>query len=236
MQSAYFTQRLQRSLKLILQTGIEQGGKYLLSEWFQLTAGGTQMLPKPPYILASNHTSHLDGPAIIAAHPHPLSEIYSLAAQDYFFDHPVKSFCVRTLFNLVPFNRQNCFHDCLPLCRQLVEQGNILLMFPEGTRSSNGQLQPFKRGLGFLAHTLSIPIIPVCVIGSYQALPKGNRQRPNPHPIQVQFGQPIFPSSDLAVKAGNRRQYYSAMVEDVRCAIAQLQSVPEQNLRSALSS
>jgi 1-acyl-sn-glycerol-3-phosphate acyltransferase len=207
-----------------LQHGIWQSGRFILRTWFDLSWEGTEHLPAPPYLLASNHVSHLDGPAIIAAHGRHLRAVHSLAAQDYFFDHALKGWLFQTLFNMIPFQRRRFFRDCLPACRSVLAQNKAILMFPEGTRSQTGKLQPFKSGLGFLALELGVPIVPVYIAGSYQALPKGGRFLPQRHPIHVSFGQPIeITTYQQRQSEQANRDLYKAVVQEVRLAIEQLQ-------------
>ena len=75
-------------------------------------------------------------------------------------------------------------------CGELIDQGWSLLVYPEGTRSTTGKLLPFKRGAGYLARELGVPIVPIAVRGGFEILPKGVTW-PHPGPMTVQFGQPI---------------------------------------------
>jgi long-chain acyl-CoA synthetase len=78
-------------------------GTGIYQHWFELECRGQENLPQQGgYIIAANHTSHLDAPAIIAAHGQHLNFIYSLAAQDYFFDHPIKSWICHNWLNMIP--------------------------------------------------------------------------------------------------------------------------------------
>ena len=186
------------------------------------------------YIIAANHASHLDGPAAIAAQQIHLKRVHSLAAQDYFFDHPVKAWFCQYGLNMIPFRRRGSFHDCLPICQQLLAKQDILLVFPEGTRSPSGSLQPFKLGLGMLAIQLNARIVPAYIQGTYQALPKGTRI-PHRYPIQVRFGPPIVPSTYEHQKSQlDARQLYREIVADVSSAIAALRDRSEGEYRQCM--
>ncbi|MDA1191074.1 MAG: lysophospholipid acyltransferase family protein, partial [Candidatus Poribacteria bacterium] len=106
------------------------------------------------------------------------------------FDVPIKGWAFSTLLNVLPFDRHENFLTSLGLARRAVEMGRSLLIFPEGTRSRSGQMQPFKPGLGLLALEMGIPIVPAYIDGAFDALPVG-RTVPKPSPIRVRFGEPI---------------------------------------------
>ena len=199
------------------------GGTAIYQHWFELKCFGRENLPQNQgYIIASNHTSHLDAPAIIAAQGQHLDRIYSLAAQDYFFDNSVKSWLCHNWFNMIPFKRRGKFLDCLPACQAVIEQKNSILFFPEGTRSVTGALQPLKLGIGILAMKLNVPIIPTYVRGTYEALPKG-KHFPQKSPVQVTFGSPLeFDRERLLDDSISPRIVYQSIVQDVYVAIQEL--------------
>lgn len=207
-----------------LQSCIWHGGRLLLKTGFSLQYQGREYLPKQqPYIIAANHASHLDGPAIIAAHGKHLKTVYSLAARDYFFDHPIKGWVAAKLFNLIPFKRSGSFRDCLPSCRAILAQNKTILIFPEGTRSPTGQLQNFKLGFGFLALELGVSIVPAYIEGSYQALSKGQRF-PRKYPIHVRFGQPLdIKAYPIREGRSSNRHIYQKIADDVYYAVEKLE-------------
>ncbi len=200
------------------------GGRSLYWNWFQMECYGLDNIPQDrPYILASNHNSHLDAGAIVASLWPRTDRVYSLVAKDYFCDGCLKEWFVKTFFNGIPFDRRGQFVDGMRGCEEVVGKRCPVIMFPEGTRSRTGKLQPFKPGLGFLALKLNVPIVPVYIQGTYQALPKG-KWLPRRHPIQVRFGSPleIVPYLGQQEKA-NSRQLYQEIVNDVSRAIEELQ-------------
>jgi len=103
--------------------------------------------------------------------------------------------------------------------------GRSLLIFPEGTRSRTGALQPFRAGVGVLAVELGIPIVPTAIEGTFEALPVG-RVLPRRHPLRVTFGPPIVPApaGGGEGEGDDRRPYarYRDVVDRVRAAIADL--------------
>lgn len=158
---------------------------------FHLSVVGLTNLPTTgPFILAANHQSHLDSAAILSALKRKARDIHVLGAKDYFFDSPLKGWLVATFLNVLPFDRYGDFVRSLGLSQRAIQLGRSLLIFPEGTRSRTGEIQPFKPGLGFLALELGVPVVPVYIEGTYRAMPKGQRF-PKPAPIRVHFGKPI---------------------------------------------
>lgn len=201
-------------------------GRSLYWYWFQMKCYGLESIPQDrPYIIAANHSSHLDAGAIITSLWQKTDGVYCLVAKDYFCDRFVKEWFVRTFFNAIPFDRRGQSIDGIRDCDRVVDKRRPVIVFPEGTRSRTGKLQPFKPGLGFLALQLNVPIVPVYIEGTYQALPKG-KWVPHRHPIQVHFGSPleIMPYLGKQEKV-NSRQLYQEIVNDVSDAIARLQAV-----------
>ncbi len=145
-----------------------------------------------PCIFAANHTSHLDAPLLLAALPPRLRlRIRVAAAADYFFTRRWKAALVTTALNAFAFERRGpgCL-ESLALSEQLVRAGHSLLIFPEGTRARDGQLQPFKWGVGKLALVTGAQVVPVWIDGARAVLPKGARW-PRRRPVAVHFGAPL---------------------------------------------
>jgi 1-acyl-sn-glycerol-3-phosphate acyltransferase len=145
-----------------------------------------------PFIFAANHSSHLDAPVLLAALPlRWRMRLRVAAAADYFFNRPWKGALLSWTLNLIPFVRkgEGC-QASLEEARRRLKIGQSLLLFPEGTRSPNGQLQSFKRGIGFLATTTQAQVVPVWIEGTYRSFPKGARW-PRRQPVTITFGQPI---------------------------------------------
>jgi long-chain acyl-CoA synthetase len=184
---------------------------------------GVENIPNnQPYLLAANHTSHLDAGAVIVALHEKVDSVAVLSAQDYFFNTPWKGWFFKTFFNLIPFERQGNFLSALRESQCRLSLRNPLLIFPEGTRSTNGELQPFQAGLGLLALKLNIPIVPVYIQGTFQVLPKG-KLLPQRHPISVTFGTPLA-LSPYQAKLGTltEREICEEIGQDVQRAVARL--------------
>ncbi len=184
-----------------LGEGLRQISFFPLLKWFApLEINGRENLEGDgPFIFAPNHTSHLDTLLLLAALPLRLRlRLQVAAAADYFFNRRWKGALLSTVLNVFPFVRKG--EGCrvsLDQAGRLLRSGESLLIFPEGTRSPYGHLQPFKRGIGYLAAESRVRVVPVWIEGAYAALPKGARW-PQRHPVTVTFGKPISFAPNLS--------------------------------------
>lgn len=193
---------------------------------FRLKAEGTERLPTgAPYIIAANHASHLDSPAALSALGEAASRFHVLGAKDYFFDSYAKGWAVNTLLNVLPFDRRGNFLRSLQLSREALHRGRSLLIFPEGTRSRDGSIQPFKPGLGLLALELGAAIVPAHISGTCRALPVG-RRFPALAPVHARFGEPIL-MSPYQERAASEPNYllYREIADRVERAVRELGGV-----------
>jgi long-chain acyl-CoA synthetase len=195
-----------------------------LGAYCGITSDGMEHLPaKGPFLLAANHTSHLDAFAVLAALGERAWEVSLVGARDYFFNKTWKRLILPQAVHIIPFDREGDFLDGLRLCREAIGQGRSLLIFPEGTRSRTGGLLPFKAGVGVLAVELGLPIVPTAILGTYQALPKG-RVVPRRHPIRVAFGPPILPGSPDGGDEATAYERYREIVDRVMGAVELLRT------------
>lgn len=169
--------------------------------YFSLKCYGLEHIPQDkPYIIMSNHTSHLDTLTVITALGTKAYQLWVLAARDYWFATRFQGWFARTCLNALPIEREGNFTEFLQDLRaanEVMAENNGLLIFPEGTRSLDSRLQPFKPGvLSLLIYTPNVPVIPTYIEGTYHALPKG-RNLPKKHPVRIVFGEPFtFPPED----------------------------------------
>ncbi|WP_232821719.1 lysophospholipid acyltransferase family protein [Desertihabitans aurantiacus] len=146
-----------------------------------------------PYVVVSNHNSHLDTPLIIGALPRRLSRYLSAgAAADYFFRNRWRAWPTVLFFNAFPVERTGT-RNRKGLAGKLLSDGVPLLLYPEGTRSRTGQMAPFKPGAAALCISRNVPCIPVALVGAHEAMPHGHgwvrRGRP---PVHVVIGSPMW--------------------------------------------
>jgi 1-acyl-sn-glycerol-3-phosphate acyltransferase len=119
-----------------------------------------------------------------------LHRAFPAAAQDYFFVSVPRLALAAVVVNALPFGRQGHIRNSLEACRNLLENpGNILILFPEGTRTRNGQIGEFKPGIGLLAAGTEIPVVPCHLKGAFEAWPKG-KMFPRPRRLRLRIGEP----------------------------------------------
>jgi long-chain acyl-CoA synthetase len=135
--------------------------------------GGAQVPPFGGYIVAANHASHLDTGLVKYALGEQGDALVALAAKDYFFEDPVRKMYFENFTNLVPMERHGSLRESLRLAGEVIRDGYILLIFPEGTRSDTGVMSDFKPSLGYLAMSNKCGILPMYLSGTYDAMPKG---------------------------------------------------------------
>jgi long-chain acyl-CoA synthetase len=177
--------------KKVIQGVLWGVGGPLFRRYFDFGVRGLEYLPQDrPYLIAANHASHLDGACVLTAVRSRVDQLNIVAAQDYFADSEFRGWFLRTFANAVPFDRHGDFAASLVAARKLVDVRRPLLVFPEGTRSESGQLQPFKTGVGLLAYELDVPVVPLHIAGTQQALPRGTH-KPERHPLRLLFGEAL---------------------------------------------
>jgi 1-acyl-sn-glycerol-3-phosphate acyltransferase len=142
-------------------------------------------------VIVANHCSHIDTLCLLAALPlRKLHRAFPAAASDYFFQSIPRLWAAAILVNALPFARQTRVRQSLSLCRELLANpGTILIIFPEGTRSTTGEVGEFKSGIGALIAGRDVAVAPCFIDGSFRAWPKGKRF-PRPRKIRLVIGTP----------------------------------------------
>jgi 1-acyl-sn-glycerol-3-phosphate acyltransferase len=176
-----------------------------LRTYHRLEIHGQEHLPKDKsFVLVSNHTSHLDTLCLLAALPlRKLHRAFPAAAADYFFESVPRIWVAAVVVNALPFGRQTHIKQSLVLCQQLLENpGNVLIIFPEGTRSTTGRMGKFKPGIGALVAGRAIPVLPCYLTGGFEAWPKG-KLCPRPLKMRLRVGEPrsfasVIPGKEAA--------------------------------------
>jgi len=167
----------------------------------RLTVVGQAHLPASPFIICSNHASHIDSAVLMTASGLPFSGFALLGASDYFFDAWRAKFLVSRFMNVIPIDRHaqpKSLRRSLAMCAEFLQstRGNLIL-YPEGTRSPDGEIRPFKKGAGLFAVDLGVPVVPAHIAGAHEILAKG-KLVPRRGPVTVRFGEPLrFESNHL---------------------------------------
>ena len=184
--------------------------------WFHLEVRGTELMPSEgPVILCMNHESMLDIPLIVIASPRPVAfmakrELFASRIGARFF-HELGGFSVdRDAFDL----------PAVAISREVIGRGEVLGMYPEGTRVA-GKLLPFLLGAAWLALGTGAPLMPAAIEGTGAAMPKEERRLvPRRVPVRISFGDPI-PVAAVEDPAG-RRQKAIRLTEQLRSSVGAL--------------
>ncbi len=165
-----------------------------------------------PVMYAANHQSHMDTPAIYAALPADLRHrIAPAMAKEFFAPHfglapgslrerwtsGLAFHMACQCFNAFPLPQRESPRAAFRYMRELVDEGHDILIYPEGQRTDDGSMVPFKRGVGTLAIHLDLPIVPIRLEGLEWVYPK-KVPFPVRGPVRVTFGPAIHPGEDDA--------------------------------------
>ncbi|MEO3798741.1 lysophospholipid acyltransferase family protein [Nonomuraea sp. B1E8] len=167
----------------------------LLRRWLWRTAftcnGGFRVegtVPDGPCVVVANHSSHADTAALLAALPARRRPVVAAAA-DYWFAGPLRSLVCRTLVAGFPVRRGGGGSADLAHAVRVLEQGRIVVVFPEGTRSRDGRVGAFRSGAARVAEKAGVPIQPVTIHGTSEVLPVHGRVRRGQ--VLVRFNRPV---------------------------------------------
>lgn len=156
---------------------------------------------EPPAVFASNHASHLDTPLIMGALPYRWRRRTAVvAAADHFYRSRITGFLVSLSFAAVPVERDADDTSALERIEQLLDERWNVLLYPEGTRSRDGNLGPLHSGAAVIGVRRGSPIVPIHVHGTHESMPPGSSW-PRPHPVTVEFGGPLRAAADEQAQA-----------------------------------
>ncbi len=172
-------------------------------------------------ILASNHASFLDPPLVGAGLPRDINYL----ARESLFRFPGIGALLRS-WNSVPVDRDGGGAAGLrEILNRLLAGGGIIL-FPEGTRTPDGKLQPARSGIGLTVIKSDVPVIPVRTFGTFEAFGR-NHKFPRPHRIAVKYGQPLrFEKLRAEAKTCDKarlKKIYQEVADEIMAAIAKLE-------------
>lgn len=172
--------------------------------------GRIQIPARGPYILAPNHQSYVDAPVVLSGLTcRQIKTCYFYATEQH-----VRSKFRRALAdkNNTIIMEQAHLKESIQKLAQVLKEGKNIVIFPEGSRTHDGELGDFKLSFAILSKELNIPIIPVCIRGAYDALPR-HRKYLYPRHIEVHYLPPIIPTSDIT---------YQQLADKVKQAIARV--------------
>jgi long-chain acyl-CoA synthetase len=182
--------------------------KVLFKILFRLKAEGVRHIPEEgPFVITPNHASYLDGFIIAVSVPfRTFRKLYFLGLKQ-FFTGGVKSWFAR-LSHVIPIDSETYLHKALQMSAYVLKSRRSLCIFPEGGRSFDGSVMPFKKGIGVLALELGVPVVPASISGSFDALPRGS-MLVRPVPIRVIFGKPVTPPDIDTKQEADKHQFFA---------------------------
>jgi 1-acyl-sn-glycerol-3-phosphate acyltransferase len=166
--------------------------------------------PLPPtggIVVLSSHQSHLDPLLLGLATDRRMS---SLARSSLYRFKPFGA--VITALDAVPIDRTTSAVTAMKLVIERLVQGAAVIIFPEGTRTGNGQLGEFKHGFGLIAKRAGVPVVPVAIVGAYECWPR-TRLFPRPGRVRLEFGE-ILTAAEVA--AMDERQIFDVCTQRLR--------------------
>ncbi len=160
-------------------------------------------------LVVANHASHLDMGLVKHALGSYGEDIVALAARDYFFEKdPFVRSLVENFTNLAPIDRNAGLRETLRDVGRLLEAGKTVLIFPEGTRSPDGQIKEFKGAVGHLALRHGVDVLPVWVGGTFEAMPR-DRLVPTRRDVTARIG-PVLTAHELSRMTAGMKPAHAA--------------------------
>ena len=196
--------------------------RIMYATYFRWRVFNAERVPKTgPVILAGNHGSYLDPPLIGAALPRDINYL----ARESLFRFPVVGAVLRS-WNCVPVDRDGGGGAGLKAILNRLEKGGGIILFPEGTRTPDGRLQPARSGIGLTVIKSNAPVVPVRVFGTYEAFNR-SMKFPRPHRVMVKYGQSMMFETQRAEAAACSRarlkEIYQEVANEIMAEIARLE-------------
>jgi 1-acyl-sn-glycerol-3-phosphate acyltransferase len=158
-------------------------------------------------VVLSSHQSHLDPLLLGLATDRRMS---SLARSSLYAFKPFGA--VITALDAVPIDRTTSAVTAMKLVIERLVRGAAVIIFPEGTRTADGQLGEFKNGFGLIAKRAGVPVVPVAIVGAFECWPR-TRLFPRPGRIRLEFGK-ILTAAEVA--ALDERQIFDVCTQRLR--------------------
>ncbi len=197
--------------QVILKAGMHP----LVATELSLRVYGTDRLEDVPgpVIFYSNHSSHLDATLIMSTLPDRWQKKTAVgAARDYFFDVWWRQAYTALAFGAFPIERGRAGAGAIDKARELIDDGWSIVVFPEGTRSMDGHMQRFRHGASRLALELGVGLLPIGIVGAYQAMPKGRWWPRSGRPVvTMRYGDPIYAEEGETHQALSLRMQQAVM-------------------------
>ena len=171
--------------------------------------------------------------AILGVSTIGFNNLAMMAAKDYWFDNKIRKFVFNIFLNLIPIERKfsrgvnspggkMTLDKTIKYCKDFLNKGNrALLIYPEGTRTRTGEIQPFKEGVALFAAKLNVPIVPSYIDGTFRAWKKGSFFL-KPVKITVMIGEPLTPEEIKNLKDKNPNRFFKVITKEIEQKVNQL--------------
>ena len=171
--------------------------------------------------------------AILGVSTIGFNRLAMMAARDYWFDKKIRKFVFNVFLNLIPIERKlgrnvkppsnkMTLDKTMKYCKDFLDKGNrALLIYPEGTRTRTGEIQPFKEGVALFAAKLNVPVVPAYVNGTFHAWKKGSFFL-KPTKITAVIGSPLMPEEIRTLKSKNPKHFFRAVTKEIEEKVNQL--------------
>src|ERR1700722_16860373 len=199
------------------------GYRFLFKFYFRWRVYHNDRVPlQGPVILAANHASFLDPPLVGSG----LKRDINYLARKSLFRYPVLGWVLRTV-NAVPVDRDGGGAAGLKAIMDRLHDGGAIILFPEGTRTSDGKFQPARSGVGLTVIKSDAPVVPVRVFGTYEAWGR-HVKFPRPHGVRVKYGQPMnFEQLRAEAKTCAKprlKEIYQQIADEIMAEISKLEA------------
>jgi long-chain acyl-CoA synthetase len=192
---------------------------------FKVKAIGLENIPKESCVFTPNHASYLDSFAIGCIMPYErLIHTQWAGWTGLAYANPLASYLSR-LSGIIPIEGSKSLVTSLALGALVIQKGHSLFWYPEGTRTEDGKLLPFKQGLGLILEKNAVPVVPVYIDGAREALPPG-AYIPTFSQIRIYFGEAVMPSQ--LIKEGTGKTDAEKLVTALRERVLKMEVEAKQ--------
>ena len=198
------------------------GFRAVYATYFRWRVFNPERVPRTgPVILAANHASFIDPPLVGSG----LTRDINYLARESLFRFPVVGAILRS-WNAVPVDRDGGGAKGLKIILGRLLAGGGIILFPEGTRTKDGNLQPARSGIGLTVIKSAAPVVPVRVFGTFAAYGR-NHRFPRPKKVAVKYGAPMnFEKLRAEAKVCSKprlKEIYQEVADEIMAAIAKLE-------------
>src|ERR1039457_5675466 len=198
------------------------GFRLMYATYFRWRVFNPERVPQiGAVILASNHASFIDPPLVGSG----LNRGINYLARENLFRFPVMGWVLHQ-WQVVPVDREGGGAKGLKAILERLLAGGGIILFPEGTRTRDGKLQPARSGIGLIVIKSQAPVVPVRTFGTFEAYGR-NQKLPHPKKVAVKYGEPMrFEKLRAEAKDCSKarlKEIYQQIADEIMAAIAKLE-------------